>query len=506
MTEHGHDITRRTLLGAVGSISGATALGGAGSFAYFSDEEEFANNRLVAGNLDLKVDWQEYYSDWSADEEAVVDDILMPSGPGSTLQDGEYPADYTGLPTPDNALVAIPDEDVQAFLDAAALEAYPDVEDGGTVSYPDGYDVCVHGADTPEDLDPTVDPDLTDPSTFQTTGTGLRTNNADTYGDEGISPLVQVEDVKPGDFGEVTISAHLCDNDGYLALTGEALSDAENGTTEPERKDPDEDGPTTGELADLIRVSVWYDGVSTDDAGVDENLGVDDPAGNNLLDDGEVLIEEGSLSAFLDTASTDRGIALNPAAGGVAPAQLSLTCEPNAGTITQPGSDGIEAGQSVTFGDPDDPDAATITIDEVNSSEETFFDFETFNYSFDGPESVGAGNYVGVCGLEMHGSDGTVTKDYGPGGCVRNAVFLPRQDVGTVESVTFDLCYYESPGGLGEPGEACFDASNTYYVGFAWWLPVDHANEAQTDSVSFDLGFYAEQCRHNDGLAVDGTG
>jgi hypothetical protein len=33
----------------------------------------------------------------------------------------------------------------------------------------------------------------------------------------------------------------------------------------------------------------------------------------------------------------------------------------------------------------------------------------------------------------------------------------------------------------------------------AWALPVDHANEVQTDSVEFDLGFYVEQCRHNDG-------
>jgi hypothetical protein len=47
----------------------------------------------------------------------------------------------------------------------------------------------------------------------------------------------------------------------------------------------------------------------------------------------------------------------------------------------------------------------------------------------------------------------------------------------------------------------CFPNSTTVYIGFEWWLPVDHANEIQTDSVSFDLGFYTEQCRHNDGVA-----
>ena len=63
-------VSRRKLLGAMGTIGGAAALGGASTMAFFSDEEEFSDNRLVAGELDLKVDWQEYYSDWSPDESA----------------------------------------------------------------------------------------------------------------------------------------------------------------------------------------------------------------------------------------------------------------------------------------------------------------------------------------------------------------------------------------------------------------------------------------------------
>jgi hypothetical protein len=42
----------------------------------------------------------------------------------------------------------------------------------------------------------------------------------------------------------------------------------------------------------------------------------------------------------------------------------------------------------------------------------------------------------------------------------------------------------------------------THSVVFAWWLPVDHANEIQSDSVTFDFGFYAEQCRHNSAARV----
>jgi hypothetical protein len=52
----------------------------------------------------------------------------------------------------------------------------------------------------------------------------------------------------------------------------------------------------------------------------------------------------------------------------------------------------------------------------------------------------------------------------------------------------------------GETGATnCFWADTRHSIAVAWWLPVDHANEIQTDSARFDLGFYAEQERHNDG-------
>jgi hypothetical protein len=36
-----------------------------------------------------------------------------------------------------------------------------------------------------------------------------------------------------------------------------------------------------------------------------------------------------------------------------------------------------------------------------------------------------------------------------------------------------------------------------------WWLPIDHGNQVQSDSATFDLGFYTEQCRHNDGSGMN---
>ena len=41
----------------------------------------------------------------------------------------------------------------------------------------------------------------------------------------------------------------------------------------------------------------------------------------------------------------------------------------------------------------------------------------------------------------------------------------------------------------------CFAPTPTiHYLGVSWELPVDHGNEIQTDSVTFDLGFDTEQC------------
>lgn len=51
-------LSRRQLLVGAGTVGGAAALGGAGSMAFFSDEETFANNRVVAGELGLAVAWR----------------------------------------------------------------------------------------------------------------------------------------------------------------------------------------------------------------------------------------------------------------------------------------------------------------------------------------------------------------------------------------------------------------------------------------------------------------
>jgi len=83
-------------------------------------------------------------------------------------------------------------------------------------------------------------------------------------------------DLKPGDWGEDTISIHVDNNDAYACLDVRLDSDDDNTLTEPETP-VDPDGLTTGELADHVSFMWW----------------VDD--GDNVWEDNELLLESGPL-------------------------------------------------------------------------------------------------------------------------------------------------------------------------------------------------------------------
>jgi predicted ribosomally synthesized peptide with SipW-like signal peptide len=308
------DLTRRKALAAIGSIGVASAGAGLGTSAYFSDRETFENNRLTAGTLDMTVGWSEHYSDWSPDEGTGVA-VRMYDGDGTggpgDLADGE-----TGLPANDAWLIAVDDPD--RFLANTQTEAV------------DVAEAPCEGLDVPADLDE----------------------------QEGARPVIDLADVKPGDFGEVTFDFALCDNPGYVWLNGSLNAASENGLTEPEADDEDEREGVV-ELLDEVRAAVWVDD------GNDYQNGAESP----------VLVD--SLRTVLATLGSGKGLEL----AGDTPA----------------------------------------------------------------PRGGGTG------------------RD----------------------------CF----AGTGD-GEATLHS-----VAFAWWLPVDHANEIQTDGAEFDLGFYTEQCRHNDGVS-----
>ncbi len=85
-------------------------------------------------------------------------------------------------------------------------------------------------------------------------------------------------DLKPGDWGEDTISLHVNNNDAYACVDVRLDSDDDNNLTEPEEENGDDTGGVgEGELADAVNFIWWADD------------------GDNVLEEGEDLLQAGPL-------------------------------------------------------------------------------------------------------------------------------------------------------------------------------------------------------------------
>ncbi|MEF8820489.1 MAG: vWA domain-containing protein [Haloferacaceae archaeon] len=625
------DLSRRKLLGSVATLGAAGAIGGAGSMAFFSDEESYANNQLVAGELDLKIDWEEHYSDWKGDETSEAEmadpdgdpDYLLPAfriasdsqfaSGGTTGQIGPL-ADGIDMAPGDGRPIALNFTNSQDdFWDATAVEAYPDTNDDGlNDGVPD--DICETDADLPGALD-------SDNRTESSRG----------------DPLIALDDVKPGDFGEVTFSFHMCDNPGYVWLTGGLVDADENGNTEPEADDKDELGPGEGpqgdlfdnegdesgeenadsanttkervELLDYVLTRVWRD---------DGNNQVDQISGqldvvcaidtSGSLNNNERQQLENGVNDFidaLDSSGADAKVGTLQFGGGsvdnLTPLNSSgpdITISSTNGNTPMPGAldiadqlvndtgAGARSGaQKVvvlfTDGGPNYENTSysaggyTAPRDSSGAWSATSGD-STYDNAGSGPPTTEIGDpqgsgfvtegemdeTLGVASSVKSGGTQIATVYVGEDGADREAMTQPAVDtydtlptylassgpIASSAALAFDvdvgnlpnlanqlaglvttseqILFFgtlrdalkavegspgipldgdipaEEAGGTGRP---CFDSGSTQYIGFEWWLPVNHGNQIQGDSVSFDLGFYTEQCRHNDGSGQVGN-
>jgi len=321
------ELTRRRALAALGTIGVASAGAGLGTSAYFSDQETFENNALTAGTLDMKVAATEYYSDWSPDEAELAG-----------MADDEESTD-----------IRLPPGDDQNDAQAIALDLDDEYDGGADDVYAAFFKTISSDADGT-------------PYNRVNGGVSAASDGLCGTGSDADGPvIVDIEDVKPGDFGGAQFAFELCDNPGYVWLTGGLRDASENGVTEPEADDPDEEAGVV-ELLDEIQVAYGVGPINGDNSTFEDT------------DAGFQPVEQTTLREFL--AMLDGGIAL----------------------------------------------------------------------------------------------DGDIDAELG--------------------------------GGTGEQG--CFGGGNpeepsVHEVSVVWWLPIDHGNQVQSDSATFDLGFYTEQCRHNDG-------
>jgi hypothetical protein len=523
----------------------------------------------------MKVDWEEHYSDWSDDEAEGGVDFTM-SEPGS-------PSDYYGFPVgadePDLWVNQTDDplEDGETtsrdlFMDNTSLEAYPDGDDDGVQDDFMDSNVCT-------DDDPLADvPDNIDPTQFN------RTNNADTYDDDAGEPLplINLDDVKPGDFGEVTFSFHLCTNPGYVWMNADNVTAAENGVTEPEADDPDEDqvegegnpalkqeeeGDKTVELLDEIQTALWYDQncnnlidggdggggelcvqLVLDSSGSMSNTDGDDETRNaelisgaktlasNILDENEdnrvgVVDFDGDADLVLSVADDEDGL-FGEDENGTPDSQEIDQVESAIDTINTNGSTNIGAGIDtadedlancpsgaqtvqivVTDGQgsvgtsPDDAVGDDGNTDEIfavgtgGATEDTLMTFarpsnDSHVFLTEGEDTFE--DVLSELGGELLSGEKVLFE-----GSLRDALLALTEDNGVPLSPPSESDFDETADPDDAAARECFMGETTQCIGFSWWLPLDHGNEVQSDSVGFDLGFYTEQCRHNTGSGMN---
>jgi predicted ribosomally synthesized peptide with SipW-like signal peptide len=511
-------LSRRKALAALGTIGVASAGAGLGTSAYFSDQETFENNQLTAGTLDLGVGYSTHYSDWSSDEGEGVTVRMYDGAAGETGSRGDLNPDETGLPANDAWLIAVDDPD--QFL--------ANTQQG---------DVVNEGCDAD----------------------GGALTQAD-----GESAIIDLGDVKPGDFGEVTFDLELCTNPGYVWMNNPGgVTAAENGTTEPEADDPQEDGdadstdPADVELLDVVQAAVWLDD------------------GDNYQDGGESPLLVGSLRSVLNDLNTGNGVRIDGRNVALSSADLTdfttpdvtrfdsngddsydvdveLTDDPDptqSGHVAHATSAGVSTSDYVTSGVPIGttmgafgsgasltyqyyegsgneraaPDEVYLLLRESDGTEHVVY--RTSNDSRPngdlGSPSRSPGNwYTRNVGDEIRGTfaynagfgwndlstgdnyDALNTNFAGDTEIVAMAFGKGSPRLGTVADV-----YYKNPrldgSSLGAFPTACFRGETEFSAAFAWWVPVDHGNEMQSDRAEFDLGFYTEQCRHNDGSGMN---
>ncbi|RLM67330.1 VWA domain-containing protein [Halorubrum sp. Atlit-8R] len=470
-------LSRRKVLAGLGAVGVASAGAGLGTTAYFNDTESFEGNTLTAGELDLKLDYKSTYL----------------GGPGRL-------------------------SDVQAM-------GYPDAEDLGDGRYLLGQ------APTPGDMEAWEDLVQGEGRAFD-----FCSPEADQFlinGDE--IPVFTLDDVKPGDSGEVTISVHICDNPAFLYLAGELTENAENGQSEPEMEQEGEDTDGIGELADAIEVCVWYD---------EDCDNVYEPTGTGQQNELEVALVSdvsgsmgGSKLAALKTSATgfvdnlsspDEAAAISFASSASLDQELTTNYQAVKDAInayTAGGGTSIAAGVSageneLLNGTNATPGASKVMIvlsdGQSNASAAiAAADAAKGNGIRIFTIALGAGAATGLLeDIATSPDDAFVAPDAADLDTVyaeiAQVVLAGEQKIFEGSMADFFGNFladgHALDGDRQEDGRQPYPGATTQCIGFEWTLPAEVENEIQTDSVMFDIGLYAEQSRHNDNPQVTFNG
>ncbi|PAU85472.1 hypothetical protein CK500_02030 [Halorubrum salipaludis] len=557
-------LSRRTLLAGLGAVGVASAGAGLGTTAYFNDTESFEGNTLTAGQLDLLVDWQQTYDFGEGqtfvsahpDHDGDGEQSILDPETEEVLRYSDFPdeededSNGANIPVLDCETIP-PTEEADFGIDPVTgeemetLVQFTDVKpgDSGEITF------SLHLCDNPGYIWMQAG-NLTEDG-------GAHTEPESLVDADNLPDLADAIDAKlwyDEDCDNVHDGAEPVDIMLTLDFSGSMLYDQYGGVISDD--DITVDGTTYGETTkiDLVELGTrqFVDYLQTQGADVQVGVAYFDGEGSDDSVPRTGILEPltTNLSA-VDTALSDlRQKLANVVSGGAGSTPFDGDGDPD----PYSNANGIATGTYISEG-LDDAQTELANNGRSNAEKRNIVlsDGESFNgdgsTQYAPPASAAADARAAspapatdVYTINVNGSASVLQAMAGPaGGSGGDPVFFNDVDdplnIPTVfgnlaaQTVAEKVIMEDSLGnvldaladGNGIPldgnrstiydefADPADDADREAFRGdgvmhciaLSWELPFDVGNEIQGDTLGFDLGFYTEQERHNDGSGPD---
>ncbi|TKX62734.1 hypothetical protein EXE48_02880 [Halorubrum sp. ASP1] len=556
-------LSRRTVLAGLGAVGVASAGAGLGTTAYFNDTESFEGNQLTAGQLDLLVDWQQTYDFGDGRQFVSAHPDHDGDGEQSIEIDGEV-SKYSDFPDEDDEDsngANIPTLDCETIppLSEANFNVDPvtgeemetlvqltDVKpgDSGEITF------SLHLCDNPGYI-------------------WMQAGNISESGGAGTEPELIVDPDNMGDLGDAINAKlwydEDCDNvydaarpvDIMLTLdfSGSMLYDQFGGVVSSDPIAINGSNYTETTKIDLVELGTRQFIDFLQSAGADVQVGV-------AYFDGEKQGDNEPRTGILQTLTSDLSV-VDGALSGLRQ-KLANVVSGSAGSTPFDGDGdpnpfaggGIATGTYIGEG-VDDAQGELDANGRASADKRNIVlsDGESFNGTgstqFSSP--IGAADdaraaspspATDVFTINVNGSASTLLAMAGPaGGSGGDSTFFNDLDdplniptvfgnlaaQATQEKIIMEdslanvlaeladgngipldgnrsTLYDELSDPADDPDRDAFRGDGVMHcVALEWELPLDVGNEVQGDTLGFDLSFYTEQARHNDGAGPSQT-
>ena len=555
------DLSRRKLLAGLGAVGVASAGAGLGTTAYFNDTETFAGNSLTAGEFDLLVDWQQTYDYGEGhtfvsahpDHDGDGEQSIAADNDAGQIRYSDFPdeedEDSNGANIPVLNCENIPPLDEADFgtdpvtgEEMGTLVQFSDVKPGDSGEITFSLHLCDNpgyiwmqadnvseseGVDTDAEL--AVDPD-----------------NLGDLGDAIEARLWYDEDCDNVYNGDGSVDIMLT-----LDFSGSMLYDQYDGVVNT--NEIQTNGTTYSETTkiDLVELGTRQFIDFLQNANADVEVGVayfdGEKSGDNEPRTGILQPLTDDLSVVDGALSGLRQKLANVVSGGAGSTPFDGDGDPNpfAGGGIATGTyigEGVDDAQSeLANGRPGVAKQNIVLSDGESFNGTGSTQFSSPTGAADDARAASPSPATDVFTINVDGSASTLLAMAGPaGGAGGDPLFFNDLDdplniptvfgnlaaqatqekvvmEDTLANVLAELAdgdgipldgnratlYDELADPADDPDRDAFRGDGVMHcVALEWELPLEVGNEVQGDTLAFDLGFYTEQERHNDGAGV----